>query len=163
MMAPVEIEGGFKITRVVQDAVFPLLSVTVNVTFGFKFEQSKTLGLTFIEAIPQESVDPSSIWLAETLTVPLTGSRLRTSVSGVIQFAIGFSLSCTVTVAVQVSGFPFSSSTVSVTEFTPMFVQSKELGDTLINDTAPQLSKEPLLISIGLILAIPLTNWTVKS
>ena len=141
--------------------VFPLLSVTVNVIFGFKLEQSKTLGLTLIEAIPQESVDPLSIWLAETLTVPLTGSKFRARVSGAMQFAIGFSLSSTVTIAVQISEFPFWSSTVNVTVFIPISEQSKEFGETLIKLTPPQSSLDPLLISIGLMLAIPFTSWTV--
>ena len=58
---------------------------------------------------------------------------------------MGAILSTTVTVAVQVETFPFTSVTVSVTVFAPTFAQVNELGETVI-EAIPQLSKLPLLI-----------------
>lgn len=54
-------------------------------------------------------------------------------------------LSTTVTVAVQVEEFPFTSVTVSVTVLAPTLEQLNEVGAT-VTLAMPQLSLEPLLI-----------------
>jgi len=66
----------------------------------------------------------------------------------------GAILSTTVTVAVQVETFPFTSVTVSVTVLLPTLAQVNELGET-VTEAIPQLSEEPLLICEAVIEAVP--------
>jgi len=66
----------------------------------------------------------------------------------------GAILSTTVTVAVQVETFPFTSVTVSVTVLLPTLAQVNELGET-ITVAIPQLSLEPLLIWAAVMDAVP--------
>ena len=58
---------------------------------------------------------------------------------------VGFELSVTVTVAVQVEVLPSKSVTVNVTTLVPVLAQVKELGD-IVMLAIPQLSEEPLSI-----------------
>ncbi len=64
-------------------------------------------------------------------------------------------LSSMVTVDSQVEIFPFGSSTVSVTMFTPTFEQSKVAGVTIVGVTVPQASELPLFTIFGVIVAFP--------
>ena len=61
------------------------------------------------------------------------------------QIAVGGVTSATITTALQVDEFPFTSVTVSVTLFAPRFVQLKEEGVT-DKDAIPQASELPLFI-----------------
>ena len=63
-------------------------------------------------------------------------------------------MSTTVTVAVQVEEFPFTSVTVSVTVFAPTFVQLKVFGVT-DSEAIPHASLLPLLICAAVIAAVP--------
>jgi hypothetical protein len=76
---------------------------------------------------------------------------------------VGGRRSSTVTVAVQLAVFPFTSVTVRVTGLAPVFVQVKADGDTSRLVTL-QASLDPLSISLPLIAALPVaSSWTVKS
>lgn len=66
----------------------------------------------------------------------------------------GAMLSTTVTVAVQVETFPFTSVTVRVTVLLPTLAQLNVLGET-VTDAMPQLSLDPLLIWEAVIDAVP--------
>lgn len=69
-------------------------------------------------------------------------------------------LSITVTVAVQLAVFPLASVPVSVTVFTPTFVQLNVLFERL--NVIPQLSVLPLSTSNVVIVAVPVaSNATV--
>jgi len=63
-------------------------------------------------------------------------------------------LSTTVTIAVQVNEFPFTSVTVRVTVFAPRLAQVNELGVTFML-AIPQASELPLLIWAAVMEAIP--------
>ncbi len=63
-------------------------------------------------------------------------------------------LSSTVTVALHVETFPFTSVTVNTTALPPISSQSNAFGETTI-DAMPQLSEEPLSTSVALMVAIP--------
>ena len=69
----------------------------------------------------------------------------------------GAMLSSTVTVAVLEETFPFTSSTVSVTVFTPMFEQLNVVLSKAIV-LIEQLSEEPLLMFAVVIVALPFAS-----
>jgi len=135
----------------VQVEKFPFTSVTVSVTvFAPTLAQVKELGVTDMLAIPHASELPLLIWAAAKVAVP---DEFRFTVM-FWQIATGLTLSTTVTVAVQVEEFPFTSVTVSVTVFAPTFEQLKVDGETL-SEAIPQASELPLLIWAALMLAFP--------
>ena len=72
----------------------------------------------------------------------------------------GSMVSSTVTVAVQVAGFPLPSSAVRVTVLAPRSAQSKVNGITLSRLTVPQLSEElaASYTSAGAMVALPLAS-----
>lgn len=134
-----------------QVEVFPLLSVTVSVTvLGPTLVQLNVEGETEIEAIPHASELPLLICDAVMLAAPAGFNWMVIS----WQIATGGVMSFTVTVAVQVETFPFTSVTVNVTVFAPTFEQEKLFGDTLI-EAIPQLSELPLLTWAAVIVAAP--------
>ncbi len=71
--------------------------------------------------------------------------------------AVGGMLSSTSTFAVHVEMFPFTSVTVSVTEFEPTSPQVNPDGTIAMLSTA-QLSAEPLSISAATIEAFPVAS-----
>ena len=71
-----------------------------------------------------------------------------------VHTAVGGVTSFTVTVAVQVDEFPFTSVTVNVTVFAPVLAQVNEEGET-DNVAIPQASELPLLICAAVIVAEP--------
>ena len=111
------------VTVVVQVEELPAASVTVNSTwFAPIIVQSKSVMSIAVVSIPQLSVEPLFISAAVIDAFPVAS---RAIVNGDTQLAIGFVLSSTVTVAVQLSLFPLVSVTVSVTVFAPNMEQSK--------------------------------------
>ena len=148
------------VTVELQVAVFPLVSVTVKMTvFVPTSEQLKLLGETDREAIPQLSVDPLSTSAAEIVALPAASNETVI----LEQLATGFTISSTVTVAVHVELFPFTSVTVRVTELAPILAQVKVEGETVIV-SIPQLSDEPLSMSVAAITAFPVaSSCTVKA
>ncbi len=85
--------------------------------------------------------------------------------STVMSFVVntGSTLSTTVTFAIEVPEFPDRSVTLSITKFSPIFEQSKVFGITSILSIL-QLSTDPLFISLGLIVALPvLSRYTMIS
>ena len=79
------------------------------------------------------------------------------------QTAVGATVSCTATVAVQVLLFKLASVTVRVTALDPIFAQVKEVGlaDVLLVE---QLSKLPPSTSLPVIEALPApSKYTVMS
>ena len=73
------------------------------------------------------------------------------------QTAIGFTVSSTVTTAVQVELLPLLSIAVSVTVFGPMFEQSNASGVT-VKDASPQLAFEPPFTSSAIIPTFPVAS-----
>jgi hypothetical protein len=71
-----------------------------------------------------------------------------------VQIAVGGVTSFTVTVAVQVDEFPFTSVTVSVTVFAPVLAQVNEEGET-DSEAIPHASVEPLFTCAAVIVAFP--------
>ena len=112
----------FTVTIAVPVFTFPFTSVTVNVTvFGPIVEQLNEFGDTVLLAIPQSSLDPLFTSAAVIVATP---AELRlTEMFCVI--TVGAVTSFTVTIAVPVFTFPFTSVTVNVTVLLPAFVQSK--------------------------------------
>ncbi len=79
------------------------------------------------------------------------------------QNTFGATLFSTVTVAVHVDTFPFTSVTVSVTVFAPSSAQVNVLGSTTIEAIA-QLSELPPSTSVAVIEAFPVaSSWIVIS
>ena len=102
---------------------------------------------------------PPSTCEALTVTVPVTSNWT------VIFWhtAIGFVVSSTVTVAVQLLVLPPTSVTVRVTVFAPISAHVKLLGLTL-KEAIPQLSELPLSIWEAVIVALlEASNWIVMS
>src|SRR5690606_15309562 len=149
------------VTIVVQVEVFPFTSVTVKVTvFGPTSAQVKSVRSIEVLAIPQASVLPFSISATVMLAFPLASSWM---VNGAAQFAMGATLSSTVTIVVQVETLPFTSLTVKVTVFGPTSAQVKAVMSIEVL-AIPQASVLPLSISATVILASPLaSSWIVKS
>ena len=142
------------VTVVVQVEVFPFTSVTVSVTVLSPISAHENVsGETESVAIPQASVEPPSTSAPVIVTVPFASSC---AVKG-WQVAVGATLSSTVTVAVQVELFPFTSVTVKVTVLAPISAQVKDAGETL-NEVIPQLSVEPLSISDAVIITFPVAS-----
>jgi len=139
------------VTVAVQVEEFPLTSVTVNVTvFAPTFEQLNVAGETVIVPIPQASELPLSTSPAAIVTVPAALSWT------VIfwQTATGAVLSITVTLAVQVEEFPFTSVTISVTTLLPSLAQVNDEGETE-SEAIPHASELPLLICVAVMFAVP--------
>src|SRR5690606_42027046 len=67
---------------------------------------------------------------------------------------VGAMLSTTVTVAVALASFPFTSFTVNVTVFAPTFAQVKLVIFSVLS-AMPQLSDEPLSTCVTVTLALP--------
>ena len=63
-------------------------------------------------------------------------------------------MSSTVTMALHVFTFPLMSVTVSTTGFVPTSAHEKAFGETT-SDAIPQLSVEPLSMTVALIVAKP--------
>ena len=83
--------------------------------------QSNALLSKLNDKIPQASLLPLLISLVVTLAVPPDKVTVA-----FLQMAVGGTVSNTVTVAVSVSSFPFTSTTVKVTVFVvPTLLQSK--------------------------------------
>ncbi|SRX75945.1 hypothetical protein AEQU3_02943 [Aequorivita antarctica] len=112
------------VTTVVQVEPLPFTSVTVSVTvLGPTLLQLKEVTSIEVLAIPQASVLPFSIFATVILASPLASSWM---VNGAAQLATGAILSSTVTVAVHVAVFPFTSVTKRVTSLSPTFEQLKD-------------------------------------
>ena len=139
-------------------AKLPEASVTVNVTlFTPKFEQVNDDGVAVNEDTPQLSLEPLLIEAPANVKVPL----LPKYAVKFLAIAIGLIVSATVTVAVPVLIFPFTSVTVNVTVFAPLLAQVNVKGDAVIV-LIPQASDDPLLICEAVIEAVPDEfNWTV--
>lgn len=106
------------LTTAVHVAEFPPKSVTVRVTVLLPtFAQVNDVGLATMLAIAQLSVLPLPMLAAVILAVPVP---LSTTVR-FWQTAVGGVVSKTVTVAVQVLVFPFTSSAVNTTVLAPTF------------------------------------------
>ncbi len=146
------------VTIASQVLTFPFTSVTVSVTvFAPTSEQSKLVEVcppsTVTVATPQLSVDPPSMSIELIVTSPLASSWTVMS----WQTAIGFTVSRTVTTAVQVELFPLLSTAVNVTVFGPMFEQSNASGVT-VNEANPQLAFEPPFTSSAIIPTFPVAS-----
>ena len=123
--------------------VLPLRSVTVIVTvFAPIFAHVKLFGLTAKLAKPQPSLELLLTANESIVIVPALFSRIEIF----LQTATGANVSNTVTVDVHVEAFPFTSVTVIVTVFAPMFAQVKLLGLTA-KLAIPHASLEPLSIA----------------
>jgi len=98
----------------------------------------------------QLSKVPLSTFEGTILATPLTSK----SIVMFLVITVGAMLSWTVTIAVWEALFPLTSITVKITVLSPTLVQSKEVisNEVLV---ILQLSKEPLSISEGIILATP--------
>ena len=139
------------VTVAVPVFTLPLTSVTVKVTvFAPTFADVNVDGFTTIVAILQLSVDPLLTCAAVTLAVP---DAFNCTITGCV-ITVGKMLSCTVTMAVPVLTFPFTSVTVKVTVLAPILAHEKLVGLTTIV-AIPLLSVEPLLIWEAVILAVP--------
>ena len=104
--------------------------------------------------MPQASIEPLSISVAATVTVPVTGSS---ATERFWQATTGAVTSSTVTMAVQLLLFPFTSVTVSTTMFSPTLLQSKVTISMEISAT-PQLSLLPPSTSAAVIEALPFAS-----
>ena len=72
-----------------------------------------------------------------------------------LQSATGATLSCTVTVELQVDVLPLLSVTVKVTVLAPTLEQLKLVLEAT-KEAIPQASLDPLLISAAVMVALPL-------
>src|SRR5690606_16370212 len=93
---------------------------------------------------------PLLIWLAVMLPLP---EPLRYTVNGCVT-TTGRVVSATVTKAVPVPMLPLLSRTANVTAFTPRSLQEKSVIDSH-RLSMPQLSDDPLLISLMVIPPLP--------
>src|SRR5205823_14574187 len=126
---------------------------------GLTLAQVVTVRWATSEPLSQTLVEPWLTVVVELLVVPAL--VCCSTMAG--QVVEGFSLSPTVTVAVQVCSLPFRSVTVRVTGLGPTLTQVKVLGVTLI-EAMPQASVEPLLICAAVMLALPVaSSCTVMS
>ena len=124
------------VTIEVQLDELPELSVTMSTTgFPPTLEQLKADGLTFKETMVQLSLEPEFTWEPVIVAVP---ALLRKTV-WLLQIAFGFTVSITVTIAIQDAVFPLASDTETETLFAPRFPQEKEDGNAVKPVTA-QLS-----------------------
>ena len=130
------------VTVEVQVDILPLLSVTVKITvFAPTLEHVNVFGDTVIFFIPQASLEPLSICEAIILALPVASN----CTVKFLHIAVGATLSCTVTVEVQVDILPLLSVTVRVTALVPILVHVNVFGDTVML-FIPQASLEPLSI-----------------
>ena len=128
------------VIELVQDEVFPLLSVTVSTeVFEPTFAQLNVPGDKLRFEIPQISLDKLFTRAGETVTVP---SALRKAVT-FLHPAIGRMVSLTVTTAEQVAVTPFISVTVRITGLLPVLEQLK-LTVFKARLRMPQKSWDPL-------------------
>jgi phage tail protein X len=135
----------------VQLALFPEVSVTVNVTLLVPMsEQSKLVCETVIDAIAQLSELPPST--SEAVMVALPDPSKATVMFW--QTADGANESSTVTTAVQLLLFPAASVTVSVTLLAPILEQLKLVCETVI-EAIEQLSVLPPSTSEAVMDALP--------
>ena len=129
-------------------------SVTVRVTeFEPTLAQVNEVAEAEVLATEQLSEEPLSISPAVMLAFPLPSRKTVTS----RHTAAGAVVSCTVTVAVQVAVPPSTSVTVRVDVLAPRFAQVKEVGVAL-RLPIPQLSEDPLSISLAVMDALPLPS-----
>jgi hypothetical protein len=137
------------VTVVLQVAVLPEASVTVNTTvLAPLFVQSK-LDLDALNEKVQLSDEPL---LISAVVIDAVPEAFKYTVAG-LQSATGAMLSTTVTVVLQVAVLPEASVTVNITVLAPLFVQSKLVLDAL--NVNVQLSDDPLLMSAVVIDADP--------
>src|ERR1043165_3606632 len=142
------------VTVAVQLDELTLKALTVKVTvLGPISVQSKSVISSDEIAMPQASVEPLSTCPAVIVAVPKASSCTVMF----WQLATGAILSSTVTVAVQVEVFPFTSVTVRVIVLGPTLLQSKALISS-VEDVVPQASVEPLSISAAVIEALPVAS-----
>ena len=141
-----------------QVEIFPLPSTSVKTTGMLGLDvQLNVLGDTLCDTIPQLSE------LALFTEAAVIDAAPDTSVTVTfLQTAIGATLSCTVTVDVQVETLLLTSRTVNVTVLAPLLAQPKVLGAT-DNVAIPQASLLPLFTCAGVIDAAPTEfNCTVR-
>jgi hypothetical protein len=120
------------VTVCTQVAVFPLLSVTVQVTLvtpianapGALFVTEATPQLSAVVGVPRAT--PVAVQPVFVLAVTFAGHVM-----------VGFTLSLTVTVCTQVAVLPLLSVTVQVTLVTPI---ANAPGALLVTEATPQLS-----------------------
>ena len=137
-----------------QVALFPEKSVTVRITeFAPPLRQLKVELFNEKDAIPQLSPEPLLTWEVVILAFPVES---RYTVTG-WQTAPGILWSAIVTRAEQVEVLAALSETVKVTVTFPMSAQVKEVRLSVNPETA-QLSLEPLLIEVGLTVAVPFAS-----
>ena len=105
------------------------------------------------ETLLQLSIVPPSMSEADMIASPFS-SRL-TEISWVITF--GPTLSWILTIEIAVDWFPLESVTVRVTTLSPILEQSKDVISILI-DSIPQLSVDPLLMSDSVIETWPFSS-----
>ena len=130
------------VTLAVALALFPLVSVTVNVTVLVPtFVQSKLVWSRVRVSMPQLSDDPLSICAAVMITFPVASRFTEIFCAR----TVGGILSIIVIVAVALALLPLVSVTVKVTMLGPILVQSK-LFWSIVRVSMPQLSFEPLSI-----------------
>ena len=146
------------VTTPMQVAVLPWPSLTVRVTLLVPMlAQVRLDGLAETRlTVPQLSVEPllMSVGVME-VVVPERGRLMLR------QIALGGVISAMVTVPVQVVVLPLPSLMVRVTVLEPMLAQVKADGLTEARLTVPQLSVEPLLMSVGVMLAVVLERLRV--
>src|SRR5688572_31859218 len=108
--------------------VFPFTSITVRITvFIPRFIQLNVIGDTLMDAIPHASLEPLSICEAVMEAFPKASSCTVMF----WQSAAGATLSCTVTVALQMETLPLLSVTVNTTALGPTLAQVNVFGATL--------------------------------
>jgi hypothetical protein len=137
--------------------VFPLLSVTVQVTVvapsgkdeGALLLNVATPQLSAVVGVPNET--PVAVQLVLVVAVTLAG-----------QVIVGSTLSVTVTVCSQVAVFPLLSVTVQVTVVAP---NGKAAGALLLTEATPQLSavvgvpnETPVAVQLVLVVAVTLAG-----
>jgi hypothetical protein len=133
---------------------FPCESMAVRVTvFCPRSLQLKLSGATDKVTFPQLSYVPLSISVGSKIAVPEDPSTI---LKGFV-FTTGATLSNTVTWDVQDAELPESSVPIRVTETgEPVSLQSNSVLLRYRNNEEEQLSDEPLLISAGVRVAVPL-------
>ena len=135
----------------VQEAVFPLLSVTVKVDrLAPMSAQEKELGKRVRFPIPQVSLEKLFTSRGDKFPLPLAfKNKVR-----LLQFATGEIVSNTLTIETQVPVFPFKSVTVRIIELFPVAKQYR-LAMFGVIETIPQKSLDALLIKVPVIFAAP--------
>jgi hypothetical protein len=131
--------------------LFPFTSMTVIVTvFAPMFAHVNAVGVTAKLAIPQASLDALFTAKESIVRLPVLFRYLVMF----LQIATGTTVSDTVTVDVHIELFPFTSVTVIVTVFAPIFAQLNVLGVTT-KLARPHASLDALFTANESILALP--------